>query len=201
MINLRTTSTSGLAPAELLDFNALVIMGRLTLTKSMAYARTCYGSGSAQGSAECNYFVQPTLSGVNSSTVTNATCPFGNNACSDTAVKHDSGYIHSNMDLGINSPKHEALTIRRVTTCAPIDTSKYATEWRGNVPEAFGGGEFNTSVKLYEFGSSVKGKRTGESNAIAINCEATYEDYITDQTTFCVTRYMQKYFQQAYTLR
>ncbi|CAI6232924.1 unnamed protein product [Periconia digitata] len=202
MINVRNTSTTSLNSSELLDFNALVIMGRLTLSKSMTYARTCYASQNAFTSAECSNFVQPILVGVNSSVVDNTSCPFGNNACAEAAVRYDSGHIHSNIDLGLNSPRNEALTMRRVTTCAPINATRYATEWRDNVPEAFGRGATNTSVKLYEFGRSLLGSEgDGPDKKRVINCDATYLGFVTNETTFCVSKFMKTYFQQAYTIR
>ncbi|PVH92363.1 hypothetical protein DM02DRAFT_663022 [Periconia macrospinosa] len=198
--NVRDTVTASLAPSDLLAFNALAVMGRTTLTKSMAYARTCYGTSESSG--ECKTFVKPTLMGVNASAVTNASCPFGNGACAEAAVKFDSGHVHSNIDLGLNAPQRDALTIRRVTSCAPIASKKYATGWRDNVPEAFGGGKTNTSVKFYEFGTTTKSdSAVGEPNTVVLNCDATFQRFITNQTTFCVSQYMRDYLEKAYRIR
>jgi hypothetical protein len=85
-----------------------------------------------------------------------AKCPFAGNACLTPAVRFDSGLLNSNDDLGMNSPSKFSLSLRRITTCAPIDAEKYATRWRDNLTEAYGG-KTKTSVKFYEFGRGDAG--------------------------------------------
>jgi hypothetical protein len=126
--------------------------------------------------------------GDNSSVEEKAACPFGGNACLTDAVRYDSGLVNSNKDIGINAPLKESISFRRVTTCAPIRTDNYATEWQENLPEAYGGKKTNTttSVKFYEFGLGDTG------------CTATPPGNITNSTTFCVSQWMKDYLPGAY---
>jgi hypothetical protein len=180
--NVRMTNTSALNATDLLTFNTEVLMGRQTMTKSMAYVRSCYKDDSKGVSAECSSFVKPQLWGINASALTNASCPFGGGACAtSTAVRYDSGHLHSNEDLGINNPREDALSLRRVTSCAPILANKYATRWNDNLTE----GHVkiaNTSIKFYEFGTST-----------FMGCEAAVKSQITNLTTFCVSKYQKEY--------
>ncbi|KAF2684202.1 hypothetical protein K458DRAFT_303363 [Lentithecium fluviatile CBS 122367] len=77
--------------------------------------------------------------------------------------------------------------MRRVTTCAPIVSERYATDWMPDLPENFGN-KTNTTVKFYEFGKGDVG------------CRATWWNRTTPLTTFCVSQYMKDYWQQAYTV-
>lgn len=149
--NVRAIDTTKLSEQDLITFNAEILLGRLTLTKSAAYVRSCYNDDTNTGLTDCNVFVQSHLEGVDASAVRNASCPFGSGACATAAVRYDSGHVHSNKDVGINFPSSEGVTVRRVTTCAPIIGEKYATGWRANLTEGFGG-KTKTSVKFYEFG-------------------------------------------------
>lgn len=79
------------------------------------------------------------------------------------------------------------MSIRRVTSCAPIDSEKYATDWKDDLPEAFGG-KTNTSVKFWEFGKGDTG------------CRATGPKNHTTSTTFCISQYQKDYWQDAYTV-
>ncbi|KAF2639640.1 hypothetical protein P280DRAFT_470267 [Massarina eburnea CBS 473.64] len=191
--DVRHTTSSALNPQDLLTFNSEVLMGRMTMMKSMAYVRSCYNDydKDSQGvSGACSKFVQPQLSGVNASAVINATCPFTGACATSAAAQFDSGHLHSNIDLGINTPKEDGITMRRVTTCAPILSNKYATNWTENLPEGIAK-LGNTSVKFYEFGKEFSGR----------NCEATAANHTTNRTTFCVSKYMKENINRAYTLR
>ena len=186
--NINSITSSKLDPDKLLVVNAEILLGRLTLSKSAAYVRACYADHQNSKSTDCNVFVKQHLEGLNASK-TNASCPFGSDACTGTALRFDSGVINSNKDLGINYPRWEGVSMRRVTTCAPIAAEKYATEWVDNLPEAYTQ-RGNTSVKFYEFGKSQPGAA----------CAATNETFFTDRTTFCVSQHMKDTFRQAYTI-
>ncbi|KAF2258184.1 hypothetical protein CC78DRAFT_549314 [Lojkania enalia] len=182
-----SVESAELTGEELLTFNTEVLLGRLTLTKSASYVRTCYNDDVNSGTATCNLYVKPHLVGSNATADNDAPCPFGNDACVTRAVRYDSGHIYSNRDLGINTPDFDSLSVRRVTSCAPIlGEEKYSTGWRQNVSEAFVG-KTNTSVKYFEFGKGENG------------CEATNET--TNLTTFCVSEYQKENVQNAYTVR
>jgi hypothetical protein len=114
-------------------------------------------------------------------------CPFGSDACLVDAVRFDSGLLSSNDDVGINSPPRDSLQFRRVTTCAPIRVDKYATDWRENLPQAYGQrNSTTTSVKFFEFGNSSSG------------CIATAKEQRTPSTTFCISQWMKDYLPGAY---
>ncbi|KIX99960.1 uncharacterized protein Z520_04598 [Fonsecaea multimorphosa CBS 102226] len=85
------------------------------------YARECYGG--SVSSTTCNTYMHQQLKW---SEDRNANCPFESGMCllGDTAaLKLDTGYIDSHTVLGINSPKRDRIDYRRVTTCAPLNTS------------------------------------------------------------------------------
>jgi hypothetical protein len=184
---LRTASSRNLTDEDLDIFNSQVLLGRFSLMKSISYVRTCY-NGDTAGASDCSHFVRQNLMGERSSVEYKAACPFGGSACLTDAVRYDSGLINSNKDVGINAPLKESVSLRRVTTCAPIRIDNYATEWQRNLPEAYGGKKTNTttSVKFYEFGLSDTG------------CTATPPDSITNSTTFCVSQWMKDYLPGAY---
>jgi hypothetical protein len=86
-----------------------------------SYARSCYGSPST--SSFCNTFVQQQ---IHWSVNAQAPCPFASELCqtSDSAaLELDTGYIDSHTVLGLNGPKENRVLYRRVTTCAPINST------------------------------------------------------------------------------
>jgi hypothetical protein len=186
--DLRDAEPMELTEDDLLTFSTEAAIGRLTITKSAAYVRSCYTDNANVVSAGCNLFVRPYLVGINSSAINNASCPFGSNACATTAAQYDSGILYSNEDFGINYPESDSLSFRRVTTCAPVLGEKYATDWKDEVPETLAGLS-NTSARYYEFGR-------GKTNN---GCDAT--NSTTNSTTFCVSKYQKENLQAAYTLR
>ncbi|KAL1607977.1 hypothetical protein SLS60_002916 [Paraconiothyrium brasiliense] len=186
--NVRAQEAYNLDGDQLIIFNSEVLLGRLTLTKSAAYARSCYNNHLEGGATDCNIYVQTYLEGVDASSIENATCPFGKDSCAtDKAVRYDSGHISSSKHLGINFPEAQDVSIRRVTSCAPINSEKYATAWMSNRVEAFGG-KSNTSVRFWEFGNGTTG------------CRATTPLNQTEKTTFCVSQYQKDYWQDPYTV-
>lgn len=42
----------------------------------------------------------------------------------------DSGHMDSALQLGINAQKSDRISLRRVTSCAPILVEKYSTGWQ-----------------------------------------------------------------------
>lgn len=193
--NLRSVEPENLDEEGLLTFNTQVLLGRLAITRSAAYVRSCYNKNDNGASGGCNAYVQPYLHGVNASSLTNATCPFASKetCATSSAVRYDSGALHSNEDLGVNSPETDAMTVRRITSCAPVNAKRYATNWIDDLPEAFGDGKTNTTVKFYEMGHPTSGENEG--------CDATFENSMTNLTTFCISEFMKTYIQEAYTIR
>lgn len=85
------------------------------------YARTCYGA--AENPLQCNTYPR---SQIDYSTTLNVPCPFEPQLClNNLSVAFDTGPLETFNVFGVNSPKHERLTYRRVTTCAPLDLSNF----------------------------------------------------------------------------
>lgn len=83
------------------------------------YARACYGA--AENPLQCNTYPR---SQIDYSTTLNVPCPFEPQLClNNLSVAFDTGQLETFEVFGVNSPKHERLTYRRVTTCAPLDLS------------------------------------------------------------------------------
>jgi hypothetical protein len=184
LASLHNVSSLSLSDADLDIFNAQVLQGRFTLSKSTAYVASCY-NGDQKETGDCNRFVRRNLMGEQATAETNASCPFGGDACLTEAVRFDSGLLSSNNDAGINSAPKDSVSFRRVTTCAPINVDRYSTGWRDNLTESYGK-KTNTSVKFYEFGK--------DNNA----CTATSKNQTTESTTFCISQWMKDYLTGAY---
>ena len=59
-----------------------------------------------------------------------AACPFDKSMCIDNAaVQFDTGYLDTHLDLGINTPSEDRVQFRGISTCAPITTKGFASDW------------------------------------------------------------------------
>ncbi|TKA30936.1 hypothetical protein B0A54_14544 [Friedmanniomyces endolithicus] len=113
------------------------------------YARACYDS--SKDSLTCGVYTNKT---IHYSVNANATCPTQTGTCffSNTAAyQMDTGLMDSNDALGLNSPKGERITYRKVTTCAPIHIGQ--NYGRGTIET--GGGQFQDPVVYLYMGSMV----------------------------------------------
>jgi hypothetical protein len=72
---------------------------------------------------------EPPVPYIASEITREAQCPFATGTCSAPAYSIDSGRIHSRKHLGVNTPDSDALEVRRVTSCAPIDMQRYSTNY------------------------------------------------------------------------
>lgn len=101
-------------------------------TNAAAYARACYSS--SPNPLLCNqYTTQHIPWKVNR----NASCPFKDDICvfgPTAALELDTGPLDSHDVLGINAPVEDRITYRKVTTCAPLHTRNYVTEWNDTNP-------------------------------------------------------------------
>lgn len=89
---------------------------------AVRYYDSCYNDDSI---VDCNRLEHPRISWNE----TRESCPFRENAClTDTeAIGFDTG--HLKLDLfGLNRPDAQDLTLRRRTTCAPINATLFQTE-------------------------------------------------------------------------
>jgi hypothetical protein len=107
-------------PAE----NALYAISKLTCDRSLAYSNACYrGVSSAYA---CNEFMHRYLeSKVN----TTEECPFPGDVCITPAFSVDSGYVDSDIHLGINAPASNRISFRKKLTCAPVNADNYTSGW------------------------------------------------------------------------
>lgn len=97
---------------------------------SMNYAQNCYaGHLLNRSDVSCGEAVIPF---IKSTMDTDAPCPFADDVCTGPAFTIDSGPISSDHELGINTPDASRVTVRKVTSCAPIDMDKYSTNWESD---------------------------------------------------------------------
>ena len=107
--------------------NSLAVAARWSYQKSSAYSRGCYREQPGALASICSTYSQPRINSVTDSL---ATCPFASTACEVNAFMLDSGHMDSALQLGINAQKSDRISLRRVTSCAPILVEKYSTGWQ-----------------------------------------------------------------------
>jgi hypothetical protein len=63
------------------------------------------------------------------------TCPFSPGLCSSAVktMRFDTGLLSSNEHFGINSRDSDRVLFRKVTTCTPLNSTRYISDWQ-NVP-------------------------------------------------------------------
>ena len=63
----------------------------------------------------------------------NASCPFAAEMCSHNlttgAFQIDSGHVNSDSGFGINAPPSDQVTLRKVLTCAPLETKGFTSDY------------------------------------------------------------------------
>jgi len=107
--------------------NSLAVTGRWSYQKSSAYSRGCYRDQPGVLASVCSTYSQPRIDSV---TDPLAECPFDSAACEVNAFMLDSGHMDSALQLGINAQESDRISIRRVTSCAPILAERYSTDWQ-----------------------------------------------------------------------
>jgi hypothetical protein len=98
---------------------------RSAMQRSNDYALNCKDGLVGNG---CNlYDVQPISYTIN----TTYSCPLPNSPCwRDLGnLQLDTGYINSNVHLGINTREKDSVSYRKITTCAPFDLSNWQSDW------------------------------------------------------------------------
>lgn len=138
-------------PTSLSDkvgLRAMNLMKMLTESDSAKLAEKCFHA--KPGSDGCNFFLQPSISYVQS----NAECPFrDHNIClgkGSHVVRFSTGPIRANSALGLNAPI--SLEFARETTCSPLVTdSQYVHGWAANDSTVF---------YYYEYGRTTDSKYT-----------------------------------------
>ena len=97
------------------------------MTSYANYAQRCYSGSSESESAgrdSCTPFVQKKIS---SEIDRNASCPFAEKICrkKNGNIRIDVRQIDSQTDIGLNLPADLRFTLRKVTTCAPLESKNY----------------------------------------------------------------------------
>lgn len=98
---------------------------------SLEYAQKCYlDRPSYYMTSTCNTTQKSSLDFSNYT----SGCPFESQLCDDRsdAIVFDTGVIDSHSDLGMNAPHNDRLAYRRITTCAVLNGTGYATGWNGS---------------------------------------------------------------------
>jgi len=94
-------------------------------TAASSYVDECYGG--ASNSTTCQQYPQSSLN----FTMTDADCPFVSpDLCisvNSTPVALDTGYLNSNIDLGINAKQADSVNYRKLTTCSPVHSVPFVT--------------------------------------------------------------------------
>jgi hypothetical protein len=104
-----------------------------------SYSKACYEANSL-ATAECGLYAARNIPWKQ---VTNATCPWSPELClsSPSAVYGmDTDYVDSHEVLGLNAHKNDRLKYRRVSTCAPIDATKFmnsSIDKNGNINQDY----------------------------------------------------------------
>ena len=98
---------------------------------STQYARSCYNADVPK-TPSCSVFSAAAVKWKSNHT---SHCEFADDLClgQADAVLLDTGYLDSNLVFGINSDKADTLSIRKITTCTPLDSKPYLHSVEGNV--------------------------------------------------------------------
>jgi hypothetical protein len=122
----------------------LLVMARSSYQRSAIYSRACYAGQYSDYHSICSSYVQRQIDfTVNFS----APCPFAPEACDGPAISIDTGFIDSDYDLGINTQKSDRISLKKVTTCAPLLGERYESYTTDPID--------NSTIKGYSFGPST----------------------------------------------
>lgn len=101
---------------------------------SSNYISSCF-QNSSYTPVNCNSYVR---SKPRWNMTVDAACPFAESMCRNGVTVHfDSGLIDSALDLGINAPTSDRVTLRKSVSCSPIrgDTFNETLNPKGNDPD------------------------------------------------------------------
>ena len=103
-------------PAVLREQESYAINSRTDLTSSLAYVQGCYPDPS-----DCENY-EFIVGALNQTLNWNASCPFDESLCMTEAVKIDTGFIDSAIDLGINAKPEDRVLYRKTVSCAVLNS-------------------------------------------------------------------------------
>jgi hypothetical protein len=113
MMNANLTMDSSMA--------ILTFMNQQT-TSYLAYAQRCYmGAGNPD---ECRQYTKPRIP---FKVTPNSSCPFDDQMCKTKSIIVDTGFINSNLDLGINLSEDSQFNLRIINQCVPVHSKNYTS--------------------------------------------------------------------------
>lgn len=141
---------------------------------ALNYAQQCYSSADSS-MTDCNRFVVPRLEAA--SVNHDAECPFESHMCrtQTSNLRIDSGYIDSNLDLGLNAATEERFSWRNVLHCAPLATEGFTSSvteqnqtfirYHYGRSLAYGNGTFNYTYEIGDLAQQYPRKQGGLQEA------------------------------------
>ena len=129
---LTTPAANGYTPEFLAASRTLLLEQRYGFGQSYQYNQKCYSATPSK--TGCNIYAKPNISSYGDNA---ASCPFDGSICkgNNSAFIIDTGFLDSDLDLGINAPKSDRMQYRKVMTCSPLKTTGYMSNWT-SAPEA-----------------------------------------------------------------
>lgn len=123
------------------------------------YVSACLGTDvNITSSYECNPLGRQN---IHWNATINNVCPFAPEMCANNTVLNlDSGFVYSDLHLGINSPSQDRIAYRNILKCSPLITAGYinSTYSNGTITGASflyskGSNETSNGTFTYEIGS------------------------------------------------
>ena len=104
---------------------AVATSARWSFQRSQAYAAACYPNQPGALSSMCNTLPKQR---IESKVERVKQCPFPDvEMCKTHLLVLDSGYINSDLDLGLSAPEDERISVRRVVSAVPIRAERHMT--------------------------------------------------------------------------
>lgn len=149
-------------------YSAFILAGQLREETKLAYTRSCYADESSAEAPSCDSFVSKRID----STVKNAAaCPFGPEICEfGNAFEIDSGYLNSDLDLGINARPQNRVWYRVVTTWTVVNGTNFMGNWT-DVPGSLPGDK----QRLYFLGPTTTGGKVNTNYTFSYSNYSFYE--------------------------
>lgn len=125
--------TSGLNDTTLEEIKRFnLLLSRWAASRSLEYVRTCYNSTTLADDSACQMYATPAIPSVTKE----VPCLFDKSIrATSQAIEVDTGFIDSDIHLGINSPEGSRVQFRKIITCSPLQTEEhYSSNWIFEVP-------------------------------------------------------------------
>jgi hypothetical protein len=125
--------TSGLNDTTLEEIKGFnLLLSRWAASRSLEYARACYNSTSLTDDSACRMYATSAIPSI----AKEVPCPFDESICATPqGIEVDTGFVDSDIHLGINSPRGSRVQFRKIITCSPLQTEEhYSSNWTFDVP-------------------------------------------------------------------